>query len=327
MIKVTYPWLFLCFFVPFLFYMLLPRIKSNNSALAVPFFKSLVSKFSNSSLSNNNDLSVFKYLLVLIWLLIVISSMGVKWLGDPLQVPQEGRNIMIAIDLSGSMQTPDMSVNGTYYKRIDIVKEVAKKFVEERVGDKIGLILFGSKAYLQTPLTFDRVTVDAMLTDATIGLAGEQTAMGDGIALADKQFLTTPGSSKALILLTDGGNNAGVFDPLEAAKIAKREDIKIYTIGIGAKQLEIQTMGGPKIINPSDDLDINALKEISKLTGGKFFRAEDGNQLQDIYSNLNQLELTKSNPTTLRPITEFYPWTLGFALILFYLLILIKLKG
>ena len=327
MIKVSYPWFFLFFFIPFIMYVILPKVKSNNTALLIPHFKYLLNRFSNLSLKSNANLSILKYLLILIWLLIVISSMGIKWLGDPMLISQEGRDIMIAIDLSGSMQTPDMSVNGTYFKRIDIVKDVARKFVSNRVGDKIGLILFGSKPYLQTPLTFDRVTVDKMLSDATIGLAGEQTALGDAIALADKEFLTINSTSKALILLTDGGNNTGVFDPLEAAKIAKQENIKIYTIGIGAKQLQIQTMMGPQIINPSDDLDIDALKKISNLTGGKFYRAEDGNQLQGIYSSLNELELTKSNPTTLRPETEFYPWTLGIALILFYILIFFKLKG
>jgi Ca-activated chloride channel family protein len=233
---------------------------------------------------------------------------------------------MLAVDLSGSMRTPDMIIDGKSYTRIAVVKDVGSKFINQRSGDRVGLILFGSKPYLQTPLTFDRQTVKEMLNDATIGLAGEQTAIGDAIALAVKQLISYPSTSKALILLTDGGNNTGVFDPIDAAKLAQKEHIKIYTIGLGAKQLTIQTMFGPQVINPSSDLDIDSLRQIAQITGGQFFRAEDGNELQNIYTKINSLEPVKSDSATVRPKTLLYPWTLSLALLLSFILIAINIR-
>lgn len=328
MIKVAYPWAFILLILPFITYRLFAKAKkyqSDDSALKVPFYSQLVQSFGISSqIEDVNKLGRLKYVWFVVWSLIVISASGIQILGKPLSIPQSGRDLMLAVDLSGSMQTQDMTINGRNYSRIDIVKSVASQFAANRVGDRLGLILFGSQAYLQTPLTFDRKTVAQMLDDATVGIAGPQTAMGDAIGLAVKRLIDYPSSSKALILLTDGGNNSGVLDPIKAAELAKEANIKIYTIGIGANSMEVAGLFGNRIVNPSSDLDIDGLKKIADITGGQFFRAEDGNQLQNIYATINQLEPVKSDSIVVRPVQETYPWSLGLALIISFILIISK---
>ena len=326
MIQITYPWELLVVVLPFILRYILPKTQENIvTGLKVPFFENIAKTFGNTK-SNSVNISYLKYLASLIWILIVISGSGIQWLGKPLPVQQSGRDLLLAIDLSGSMQTPDMVTNGQNVTRIDIVKNVAHEFINNRTGDILGLILFGSAPYLQTPLTFDRHTVAQMLDDATIGLAGEQTAIGDAIGLTVKKLMDYPDGDKALILLTDGGNNAGVLQPLDAAKIAAKKHIKIYTIGIGASQMTIQGMFGPRTINPSSDLDVNTLKQIAALTGGQFFRAEDGDSLRNIYAHINQLEPVKADSVIIRPITPLYPWSLGLALILSFILVILKAR-
>lgn len=328
MIEILYPWMLASIFIPFITYRYLAKAKrtADNSALKVPFFTQLTHIFANHRVGEkDNKLSGLKYLLIFIWLLIVVSASGIQLLGKPLAIPQSGRDLMMAVDLSGSMETPDMTINGQRISRIDMVKQVGGQFINNRVGDRLGLILFGSRPYLQTPLTFDRKTVAEMLNDASLGIAGPQTAIGDAIGLAVKRLIDYPSKSKALILLTDGGNNTGSLEPLDAAELAKQAGIKIYTIGIGATSMEVPSLFGSRNVNPSADLDIDSLQKIAAITGGEFFRAEDGAQLQNIYAIINQLEPVKSDAITVRPVTPIYPWTLGLALILSFVLIAFKI--
>lgn len=328
MIQIAYPWELIALILPIIIYYALPKAnQQSSSALKVPFFEQIYQAFASEHSSGKIPAkSKLKYLLGLIWLLVVISGAGIQWLGKPIALPQTGRDLLMTIDLSGSMQTPDMVVNGQAQTRIDVVKQVASQFINNRNGDRIGLVLFGSRAYLQTPLTFDRKTVAQMLNDASLGIAGPQTAIGDALGLSIKQLIDHPKNSKAIVLLTDGGNNSGVMEPLAAAKLAAQEHIKVYTIGLGAEQIAVPGMFGTQIINPSKDLDVDSLKQIAQLTGGEFFRAEDAAALANIYAQINQLEPIKSAEITIRPITPFYPWSLGLALILSFLLILIKLR-
>lgn len=328
MIQIAYPWELIALIFPIIFYYVLPKAKNQASiALKVPFFEQIYQAFASEHNSGKTPTkSKLKYLIGLIWLLVVISGAGIQWLGKPIALPQTGRDLLMTIDLSGSMQTPDMVVNGQAQTRIDVVKQVASQFINNRNGDRLGLVLFGSRAYLQTPLTFDRKTVAQMLNDASLGIAGPQTAIGDALGLSIKQLIDHPKNSKAIVLLTDGGNNSGVMEPLAAAKLAAQEHIKVYTIGLGAEQIAVPGMFGTQIINPSKDLDVDSLKQIAQLTGGEFFRAEDAAALANIYAQINQLEPIKSAEITIRPITPFYPWGLGLALILSFLLILIKLR-
>jgi Ca-activated chloride channel family protein len=327
MIQVAYPWMLVAIVLPFIIRFILPKTKSeeNSQALKVPFFNQLSLSFANVN-NMSGSISHLKYLASVIWILMIISGSGIQWLGKPLSIPQSGRDLIMAIDLSGSMQTPDMMVNGKALTRIDVVKKAANEFINNRTGDRIGLILFGTRAYLQTPLTFDRQTVAQMLNDATIGIAGPETAIGDAIGLGIKQIMDYPGNSKAIVLLTDGGNNSGVLVPNEAANLAKKENIKIYTIGLGGGEMTVQTMFGPRKVNTSEDLDIDGLKQIAEITGGQFFRADDGKSLENIYHTINKLEPIKSDNITVRPVTPLYPWSLGLALVLCFILITLKTR-
>ncbi len=318
MFEFIWPFALLLLPLPFLISKLLPAKDIHaNYALKVPFYQHL------KQLSNLNiePQKINLILLWLVWMLLVIAVSGPRWVGKPQPIKREGRNIMLALDLSGSMQQSDMKINGRPVTRLTIVKNAAKKFINQRDGDRLGLVLFGTNAYLQTPLTFDRQTILHMLNDATVGLAGQTTSIGDAIALSVKRLAKTPPDSRVLILLTDGANNSGNIEPVQAAEIAKKYNIKIYTIGLGAEQLVMRTVFGPQVYNPSQDLDETQLKKIAKLTGGEYFRAKDSEQLKKIYNKINQLEVVKLDSKVFRPISVYYYIPLALALLCFLLIV------
>ncbi len=287
----------------------------NTSALKVPFYQALAKVISK----RNSRYHYFHWshlIAYLIWILLVIAASGPQIVGKAIPLSRSGRNIMLAIDLSQSMTLPDFTLQRQRVRRIDVVKEVATHFISEREGDRIGLILFGTKAYVRTPLTFDLKTVKNALNDSTIGLAGGMTAIGDAVALAVKRLQQYPKKSRVLILLTDGMSNVGHIDPLKAAELAANAGIKIYTIGIGGEGVMVPTYFGMQMINASNDLDEQTLKSIAHLTEGKFFRAKNTQALQQIYQKINQLEPSLSKNLTYRPITPLYFWPLLLAFLL-----------
>ena len=328
MLTMLYPLIFTLLPLPWLIRRFIPKAEQNNSsAMKVPFYQQMQRAMQGLHHGSNTNVRQLRNIILfyLVWSLMLVAGSGLQWLGEPIQLPRSGRDIMLAIDLSGSMQTPDMKIDGKYVSRIAVVKQVANQFISRRQGDRLGLILFGTHAYLQTPLTFDRKTVQQMLGDATVGIAGIQTAIGDGIGLAIKRLMKYPKDSRALVLMTDGGNNAGVVLPVDAAKRAAAEGIKIYTIGLGAKRLVVDGMFGPQVINPSSDLDIQGLQQVATLTGGKFFRAESGDALQAIYHELDQLEHVQADKVTLRPITPLFSYPLSLALLILLVCLLVNI--
>ena len=260
----------------------------------------------------------------LMWVLLVLAIARPQWLGDPIELPSKGRDLMVAVDLSGSMQIEDMVLNNQTVDRFTMVQNVVSNFIDRRKGDRIGLILFADHAYLQAPLTLDRRSVAQFLKEAQIGLVGKQTAIGEAIGLAVKRFDKVKKSNRVLVLLTDGSNNAGVIEPIAAAKIAAERGITIYTIGVGADAMEQRTFFGRQRINPSMDLDENTLQQIAKMTHGKYFRAKDGQQLEDIYKDIDKLEPVARDQQTYRPRSELFYWPLGLMLLIN---ILISLSG
>jgi Ca-activated chloride channel family protein len=298
-----------------------PGNQTNDDAmLRVPFLsrlQTLNQQTTSSALPNN----LKQFYALCAWTLLLIACANPQWLGELMPVQQDGRNIMLAVDLSPSMGIPDLQRGNSLINRLQSVKTVAASFIDKRQGDKLGLILFGSNAYMQTPLTFDRKTVRSMLDDATIGLAGDHTAIGDALGLAVKKFAAENVNSRILILLTDGGNNTGVIDPMDAADMAKQNKIKIYTVGIGASQLAISTGFGTQMINPSADLDENLLRNIANKTDGQYFRAEDQAALNNILESINKLEPVSAESKVARPITALFYWPLGLALLFFTLII------
>jgi len=262
------------------------------------------------------------------WVLLVVSAARPERIGDEVDVPVSGRNLMLAVDLSGSMDQKDFELSNRHVDRLTATKAVASDFISRREGDRIGLILFGERAYLQVPLTLDRETVKVLLLEAFIGLAGEKTAIGDAITLAVKRIhdQQADASEQVLILLTDGANTAGEIDPLKAAQLAQQVGLRIYTIGIGAEQMQVSSlMGGTRSINPSSDLDEKTLTSIAEMTGGRYFRAKDTAALQDIYRLVDELEPVDEPETGFRPVKSLYYWPLGGALALAALLVAVSL--
>ena len=265
---------------------------------------------------------------VLAWILLVVAASRPERIGDELDVPVAGRNLMLAVDLSGSMDQQDFELGGRRVDRLTATKAVASDFIERREGDRIGLILFGERAYLQVPLTLDRETVNVLLLEAFIGLAGEKTAIGDAITLAVRRVheQEEDEGDQVLVLLTDGANTAGEVDPVKAAELAQQVGLRIYTIGIGAEQLEVASLiGGRRRINPSADLDEATLTQIASLTGGKYFRATDTASLQDIYKLVDELEPVEEPESGFRPVKSYFFYPLGAAVGLVMLLSLIGL--
>jgi len=215
-----------------------------------------------------------------------------------------------------------MRLNNKPANRLAVVKQVVSNFIEQRSGDRMGLILFGSNAYLQAPLTFDARTVSTFLNEAQIGLAGKKTAIGDAIGLTIKRLQDNPEQSRVMILLTDGANTAGEIEPLKAAELAASNGVKIYTIGLGADVMEVSSFFGTRKVNPSRDLDENALREIARQTGGAFFRARDTEELQKIYQFIDDLEPTEKDPEIYRPQQSLYHWPLAIAFIISLLIAL-----
>lgn len=253
---------------------------------------------------------------LLVWLLLVTAAARPQWVGEPVQLPQSGRNLLLAVDISRSMEEQDMLLASQPSTRLRAVQAVAGEFLNRRVGDRVGLILFGSRAYVQTPLTFDRATVRGLLFEAETRLAGNATAIGDAIGLAVKKLRDQPEDQRVLILMTDGANTAGEVDPRKAAELAAQEKVRIYTIGVGADEMLVRDFFGVRRYNPSADLDEAMLTELAQMTGGSYFRARDTEGLENIYWMLDQLEPLASTEETFRPVRELYIWPLAAALVL-----------
>jgi Ca-activated chloride channel family protein len=322
MIHFEWPWLFFILPLPLLLRLMLPRAdEAREAALRVPALE----QFAMERSSNPARLKLGRrraWIGALAWLLLVTAAARPVWIGNPIDLPVSGRDLMLAVDLSGSMQTPDFVINGHQVSRLDAIKAIAGDFIDRRVGDRIGLILFGTQAYLQTPLTFDRQTVHDLLDESAIGLAGEQTAIGDAIGLAVKRLREVPAGNKVLILLTDGVSNTGELTPLKAAQLAAKEGVTIYTIGIGASEMQVPSMSGMQSVNPSSDLDEDTLRAIAKETGGRYFRARDTEQLNQIYSILDKLQPLDQEKQTFRPHNTLFYWPLAVSLLLSMLLLM-----
>ena len=316
--SLAWPWLLLTLPLPWIVRALMPPVLNPQDAgLRVPSFQGfsmLVDRSETEQLLNWRAA-----IAIVAWALLVIAAARPERIGDELDVPVSGRNLMLAVDLSGSMDAKDFELGSRRVDRLTATKAVASDFISRREGDRIGLILFGERAYLQVPLTLDRETVNTLLLESFIGLAGEKTAIGDAITLAVKRIHEQEPDTgeQVLILLTDGANTAGEIDPTKAAELAQQIGMRIYTIGIGAEQMVVSSItGGMRRVNPSADLDEETLTKIAELTGGRYFRAKDTAGLQDIYRLLDEIEPVAEPEGGFRPVKSFYHWPLGGSLVL-----------
>lgn len=315
MIDFVWPWLLTLLPLPLLVYYFAPeKPQSAKTAMRVPFLADFTPYQNTSTKAMRSRLDTV--LAALAWALLVLALARPQWLGEPLEQSMSGRDLMLAVDLSASMQEQDFILNKEAVDRLTAIKSIATNFIERRVGDRVGLILFGSQAYLQAPLTFDRKTVVTLLNESAIGLAGDNTAIGDAIGLAVKRLRNESTNSRVLILLTDGANTAGEVSPLKAAELAASNHLKIYTIGIGADEMLVGGFFGYRKVNPSADLDEKMLLKIAESTGGYYYRAKNLNELNNIYMRLDELEPVEKEKQYFRPRRELYAYSLGIALLL-----------
>lgn len=324
MITLLWPWAFAALPLPLLVRWLLRPRTQQDAALRVPD----VGRFNPATVGRGAGKRGGLLALLLAWLAwacLLGAIARPQFTGDPISLPSTGRDLMLAVDISGSMNTEDMDIDGRVANRLAAVKAVVTEFIAHRAGDRVGLILFGTNAYLQAPLTFDLATVEQLLDEAPVGIAGGKTAIGDAIGLAVKRLRTRPAESRVLILLTDGANNVGEVPPYKAAELARAEGVKIYTIGVGAEELKVPGFWGEiggRIVNPSADLDAKSLQQIAETTGGRFFRARDTAELAKIYGLLDSIEPTAQDERNFRPVKAlfFYPLAVSWALWLIVLL-------
>jgi len=313
------PLMFLVLPLPLLLVWSLPRAAvSDGGALRLPYYSGLHDSMGEG---RNNRSRLRLLLATLAWVLLVTAAARPQTLGEPVQLPVSGRDLLLAVDISGSMEAEDMVLGKQVASRIAAVKYVAGQFIERRQGDRLGLILFGDQAYLQTPLTFDRKTANIQLQEAAIGLAGKRTAIGDAIGLAVKRLRDQPQENRVLILLTDGENTAGTVEPQKAADIAASAGVRIYTIGVGADERVVSGFFGNRRV-ANNELDEPALIAIAEKTGGQYFRARDIKGLEAIYQLLDELEPVSEAEEVFRPVHERYMWPLAAALLLGMLLVL-----
>jgi Ca-activated chloride channel family protein len=256
------------------------------------------------------------WLLALAWLCLLAAAARPQWVGPPQAQQRSGRALMLAVDLSGSMRTGDMQLAGQDVSRFEAVETIASDFIARRAGDELGLVLFGSRAFLVTPLTYDLDAVRAQLKGSAVGLAGTETAIGDAIAVAVKRLAGLPQQARVLVLLTDGVNNAGNIAPEQAAAAAKAAGVRVYTIGVGATQMRVPDFFGMRLVNPSADLDEAMLTKIAQDTGGRFFRATDTHELAAAYRTIDTLEPMPQHGPVLRPRHELFRWPLGAAMLM-----------
>ncbi|MEQ9465107.1 MAG: VWA domain-containing protein [Haliea sp.] len=324
MITWLWPWLALLLPLPLLVHRFWPPAHSEEPALRVPFFQrwQLLGQRQARRAGSGNRATLL--LLWLLWICLLLAAARPIWIGEPVELPKSGRDLMLAVDLSGSMRVEDMQVGNNLVRRVDAVKAVGADFIGRRQGDRVGLILFGSNAYVQSPLTFDVATVQQFLLDAQIGFAGQETAIGDAIGLAVKRLRERPADSRVLVLLTDGQDTASTIGTMDAARLAQGLGIRVYTIGIGADQLALPGLFGSSFgsrrINPSSDMDEAALQEIAGMTGGRYFRARDPQELAGIYQLLDELEPIEQEAATYRPRQALGHWPLLLALLLSFAL-------
>ncbi|MGE8220338.1 MAG: vWA domain-containing protein [Stenotrophomonas acidaminiphila] len=305
----AWPWLWLAVPLPLLM-ALWPRPAGNGPALRVPWPPARL----QATAAHRHGPWPRTLLLWLAWLCLCAAAARPQQLGDAVEPPRQTRQMMLAVDLSGSMSEGDMLLGGRVVDRLTAAKAVLADFLDRREGDSIGLLVFGQRAYALTPLTRDRASVREQLRDSVVGLAGRETALGDAIALAVKRLRGQPEGQRVLILLTDGVNTAGVIDPLKAAELARAEGVRVHTIAFGGN--DGVSLFGMRLPGAEDPINEDTLARIARDTGGRFFRARDTGELVGIYAELDRLEPVRSAGPALRPRLERYAWPLAAALLL-----------
>lgn len=315
----AWPWLLLVFPLPWLVRMALPPARDGGAALRVPWRARLEAVAGKRG--GPARIGGVPWIAWVGWALLCVAAARPQQLGVPVAPPQASRGMVLAVDLSGSMADEDMALSGRLVDRLTAAKAVLDDFLDRRAGDRVGLVVFGSRAYVLAPMTLDLDSVRAQLRDSVVGLAGRETAIGDAIALAVKRLARQPRGERVLVLLTDGVNTTGMLDPLKAAALARDNGVRIHTIAFGGSGGGLSIFGLPiPLPGGGDDIDEATLKRIAALTGGKAFRARDTAQLAGIYAEIERIEPIAHAARPVRPRIERYPWLLAASLLCVLLL-------
>ena len=311
----AYPMVAFLIPLPLLIYWLLPAIKNKNTALIYPYFNNVthVTKQKAKKAAHVKKRGIIaSSLLFVIWLLLLLSMASPELVGKPEKQIKTTRNFLIVADLSFSMANKDWKIDNKSVTRWAAVKDIMQDFIARRKSDRMGLVFFGSNAYIQAPFTTDLSTVQTMLDEADVGMAGQMTNLGKAIVKGMDLFERDTIETKVILLLTDGVDSGMDILPLDAANMAKDDGVVIYTVGIGDPG------------NNSSDLDENTLTEIAEMTHGKYFRAKDAEALENIYKELDLLEPIEYEEETYTPKTLLYFYPLAAALGLGVLMLLIN---
>lgn len=317
MVNLAWPWLLVLLPLPWLLKRLAPGTRATDTVAApVLPIQSRLRGLPGVSSKGAGRRPWLTVVLALAWALLVIALARPQQVGEATHVPVTGRDLMLAVDISPSMEERDMILRGRPLNRLEALKVVLDDFIRRREGDRLGLLLFGSEPYIQAPLTFDHDTLRTLLSEAGLGMAGRATAIGDAIGLAVKRLRDRPQEHRVLVLLTDGANTAGNLTPEKATEIAADSNVRIHTIGIGSESTIQRGLFGSRRINPSSNLDEALLQDIAGDTGGHYFRARNIEELQGIYQEIDRLEPLELERKSWRPVTELYAWPAGAALVL-----------
>jgi Ca-activated chloride channel family protein len=323
MIDLTYPWMLIALPLPWLVWRFMRPYKTQSKSVRIPFFSRLVDAAgvrpqTGATVVKKNIFQVVAGTCV--WILLLLAATNPVYIGDPIEKKLAARDVMLAVDISGSMETADIvSDEGKNIERLAAVKEVLRKFIADRKEDRVGLIVFGSRAYVQVPFTQDLSAAKELLDSVGVGMAGPQTALGDAVGLAISTFERSDVEQRMLIILTDGSDTASRMTPLNAAAIAAQKDVKIFTIGIG---------------NPDaageERVDFEVLREMAKKASGKFFTPDDQESLLRVYQEIDSSVVRETKTLSFRPEHSLIYWPTGIAcmvILLSYLILLLRTRG
>lgn len=304
MIELAYPWLLCLIILPLLVYWLFPTYKEQKDSIQVPYFQRLAAVSGEQPKKGAVQLNrrmLQRILLVIGWVALIVAVAKPEWVGEPIEQKKSAREVMFALDLSGSMSEQDFTdEGGNKITRLEAAKNVLNEFASQRQHDRLGLILFADAPYLQAPFTEDIATWQQLLNQTKLGYAGFKTTFGDAIGLAINIFKQDSNKQRVLILLTDGEDTGSAMPPPKAAEIAAQNDIKIYTIAVG----DPSSKGDYK-------MDIETLEKVASITGGKNFQALNKEELRRAYDTIDELEKELYETSSYRPRTSLHHWTIG----------------
>lgn len=310
MLNFAYPWIVLLLPVPWLMRMLLPPRRTACVAVRVPFGERVRAAIAaEGTVSRTTQKAASQFLPALVWVLVLTALARPQWIAEPLNRDLPTRDLLLLVDLSGSMQQEDFTnASGQRVDRLVAVKEVLGDFLVRRDGDRVGLVVFGDAPFLQAPFSTDLSLSRRLLDETAIGMAGPRTAFGDAIGLAVTLFESSDAPAKTIIALTDGNDTASQVPPAEAARVAKQRGIRIHTVAIG----DPTTVG-------EDELDVETLRDVAEGSGGSYFYAGDRQQLAGIYAELDKIETREVKVISHRPRNDLFYWPLLAALLCWFL--------